>query len=117
MINFEFLNILNINIGFKALKVSKKKVVVICVYRYFNNKKLDPREDGRITIETKPWGSKLKINHVYTSDSGSYKCVATSHNESVELTASLRVSFRKFKVKALLVNIFSMLAGILFAKS
>ena len=81
--------------------------------RYFNNKKLNPREDGRITIKTKSWGSKLKINNVYTSDSGSYKCVATSNNDSVELTASLRVSFRKFKLKVLLVNVFNMLAVIL----
>ena len=87
------------------------------ILRYLANKKLNPREDGRITIETRSWGSKLKISHVYTSDSGSYKCVATRNNESAELTASLRVSFRKFKFKALLVIISSMLAVILQAKS
>ena len=55
--------------------------------------RLDPREDGRIAIEIRSWGSRLKITDVYTSDSGRYSCTAISGKEKVILTSQLNVSF------------------------
>ena len=64
-------------------------------YRYKDSVLLAP--DYRIKMKNKTWGTRLQINDVYSTDSGSYRCEVTEGSTEVaKLEAQLHVSFSEF---------------------
>jgi len=50
-------------------------------------------EYDRLTIKQKNWGSQMRINDVYSSDSGSYKCEASYGSTRTHVSSKLNVGF------------------------
>ena len=68
---------------------------LISLFRFKDNALIDMSQDPRVSITTRPWGSRLRIKDVFTVDTGMYRCEASNEFRIVETSAYLYVAFGK----------------------
>ena len=65
------------------------------IFRFKDNALIDMAQDPRVTITTRPWGSRLRIKDLFTLDTGVYRCEASNGHRRVKSSAHLAVAFSK----------------------
>ncbi|XP_078658131.1 inactive tyrosine-protein kinase transmembrane receptor ROR1-like [Branchiostoma floridae x Branchiostoma belcheri] len=64
------------------------------VFRWYrNDAPLSAEKNLRIDIRNYEWGSRLRIRHVETQDTGYYRCVASNEHQSIATTGILYVKY------------------------
>nr|CAB3265673.1 tyrosine-protein kinase transmembrane receptor ROR2 [Phallusia mammillata] len=64
-------------------------------YTWYKDNRVINSEETRISITTRPWGSRLKISGVFTVDAGKYRCEASNSWRRVQTQAYLNVQFAR----------------------
>ncbi|XP_035698839.1 inactive tyrosine-protein kinase transmembrane receptor ROR1-like isoform X6 [Branchiostoma floridae] len=83
-----------VQVGNRASLNCKVEGLPTPVFRWYrNDAPLSAEKNLRIDIRNYEWGSRLRIRHVETQDTGYYRCVASTEHQSIATTGILYVKY------------------------
>ncbi|CAH1244273.1 ROR1 [Branchiostoma lanceolatum] len=83
-----------VQVGNRASLNCKVEGLPSPVFRWYrNDAPLSAEKNLRLDIRNYEWGSRLRIRHVETQDTGYYRCVASNQHQSIATTGILYVKY------------------------